>query len=91
MKPDWTIEWVDGGREPKCPPNPRYPDGLDLDISHGAERTCSSPLTYPTPRCGYFVVSCRVCGFKTIITTAGRPDDPRTLKMPCKLATGTAQ
>ncbi len=91
MQPDWQIEWVDSGRFPRNPPNPRYPDGMDLDISGGAERTCEAPLVHPTPRCGYYVVTCRICGFKTIITTAGRPDDPRSLKMPCKLGTGTPQ
>ena len=39
---DWQIEWVDHGREPKCPPNPNYPDGIDIDVSHGAAATCEA-------------------------------------------------
>jgi len=79
-----TVEWVDHGREPKCPPNPNYPDGLDVDASDGAERTCATELAHPAPRCGVYVVACRKCGARVAVTTAGRADDPRSLKLACK-------
>ena len=91
VTPDWQIEWLDHGRDPQCPPNPRYPDGIDVDVSHGATVTCTSPLAHPTPRCGLYMVKCRVCGASSAVTTAGRPDDPRSLKMACKLASGVVQ
>ena len=84
MKPDWQIEWLDSGREPQCAPNPCYPNGIDVDASHGSEATCAARLVYPAPRCGAYVVRCRSCGARAVITTAGRPDDPRSLKLACR-------
>jgi hypothetical protein len=80
-----VVRWIDGGREPQCAPNPDYPDGIDVDLSGGASMTCSTLLQpYPTPRCGMFRVKCQTCGYSAVITTAGRPDDPRSAKLPCK-------
>ena len=84
VMPDWQIEWVDHQRDPKCPPNPRYPDGIDVDLSDGATATCMAKLAHPTPRCGAYMVHCRACGASAGVTTAGRVDDPRSLKMACK-------
>ena len=84
--PDWQIEWMDFGREPKCPPNPNYPNGIDVDMSDGATVTCTAKLAHPTKRCGAYRVMCRICGATGACTTAGRPDDPRSLKMACKIA-----
>jgi hypothetical protein len=78
------VSWVDRGYEPKCSPDPRYPEGIDLDLSKGATFTCETKLTpYPTPRCGLFAISCDRCAQRIIITTAGRPDDPRSIKLAC--------
>jgi hypothetical protein len=76
--------WIDWGREPKCPANPAYPHGQDIDLTKGAKVACVTPLPYPAMRCGYFVVTCDACSFSAAITTAGRPDDPRSVKVPCK-------
>lgn len=84
VKPDWQIEWVDAKRDPKCAPNPKYPDGIDIDVSDGATNTCIAMLVHPTRRCGAYLVKCRTCGASAALTTAGRPDDPRSLKMACK-------
>lgn len=84
MTPDWHIEWVDFGRAPQSPPNPKYPDGIDIDCSDGAAVTCSAQLVHPTLRCGAYKVRCRTCGQTAAVTTAGRPDDPRSLKMACR-------
>lgn len=77
------VEWIDHGREPQCEPDPAFPMGKDLDISAGAS-SCVATLPYPAKRCGYFVVECSKCGMSVAVTTAGRPDDPRSLRMPCK-------
>lgn len=87
MKPvvgKFEIEWVDRGHEPECPPDPRYPKGIDLDGSNGAAKTCSVKLPYPAKRCGIFMLRCLTCGYTVAITTAGRPDDPRSVKIACK-------
>jgi hypothetical protein len=80
-----TAKWIDGGREPQCPPDPAYPDGIHVDLTMGTFPSCKVKLDpYPTPRCGYFAVKCGKCGYAAILTTAGRPDDPRSVKLPCK-------
>lgn len=84
MEPQFHITWHDSGREPQCAPNPLYPDGMTVDISNGARITCVTPLPYPARRCGYYSVECHTCHLKAAITTAGRPDDPRSLRMACK-------
>lgn len=78
------ITWVDAGAEPKNPPNPKYPEGIDLDMSRGAERSCQIALPYPAKRIGYYAIECDQCGLTVAISTAGRPDDPRSARLACK-------
>ena len=79
------VVWIDSEREPKCKPNPLYPEGRDIDASDGAEQTCFTRLPCPAPRCGLFYVACDLCGTNAMITTAGRVDDPRSVKLRCQL------
>jgi hypothetical protein len=79
-----VVEWQDAGREARSPSDPAYPDGIDLDFSQGAAPACSTPLPYPAPRCGVWLVSCSECGLRVVITAAGRRDDPREVKLACK-------
>jgi hypothetical protein len=81
-KVDLSVKWLDREREPTQPPNLAYPDGIDVDLSRGGEG-CYSDLPYPAKRCGMFVIRCRVCGTDAMITTAGRRDDPRSVKLRC--------
>lgn len=76
------IHWVDRGREPTEKPDPKYPDGIDLDT--GQRPACLVELPHPTPRCGLYVVECEKCGTTIMLTTAGRADDPRSVMVPCK-------
>lgn len=78
-----VITWVDGEREPQCAPNPAYPKGIDVDMSYGAAQTCYTELPYPARRCGAYHIECGKCGQRIAVTTAGRPDDPRSLKVGC--------
>lgn len=78
------IKWLDGRREPQNPPDPRYPDGIDIDGSAGAMIACSTALPYPARRCGQYLVQCDTCGQRVVLTTAGRRDDPRSLRVACK-------
>lgn len=80
------ITFMDSGREPKCPPNPAFPIGMDIDVSEGVTKTCKVTLPYPAPRCGAMIVKCLTCGYTAAITVAGRVDDARTVKLPCKNA-----
>ena len=80
----WNIEWADGKREPQSRPDPKYPEGKDVVAVKNQEApTCTADLPYPVKRCGLFMVECRACGFNAAITTAGRPDDPRSLTVNC--------
>lgn len=84
MADHFVIEWNDHHREPQCEPNPDYPSGIDLDGSEGAEIACTVALPYPAKRCGLYVVECQLCGIRVAATTAGRIDDPRSIKIACK-------
>ena len=83
LKP-FDIQWFDAGREPECAPNPLYPEGIDLDPVVNATKKCTASLPYPAERCGYYVITCNTCGVIQACTTAGRPDDPRSMRMACK-------
>ena len=78
-------KWIDRFREPTQQPNPKYPNGMDIDMTKGEKPSCIAALPYPAKRCGYWSVVCDKCGYSALITTAGRVDDPRTVRLPCKL------
>lgn len=78
-----SVDWVDKGFESRIDPNPDFPEGQDVDCSEGFMPACRTDLPYPAERCGMFVVSCKRCGQRIAVTTAGRTDDPRSLKMRC--------
>jgi len=78
------VDWIDRGFDPTQAPDPRFPNGVDIDFARPDERTCKTSLPYPARRCGYFHISCDMCGKQCLLTTAGRPDDPRSIKVPCQ-------
>ena len=82
----FVTQWVDRGREPQNPPNPAFPDGIDVDLSdiQNKDETCLVKLAYPAKRCGLWWVKCEVCGMSVILTTAGRRDDPRSVRLACQ-------
>lgn len=77
------IQWIDDGREPQFPADPSFPDGIDIDVSKG-NASCHTPLPHPAKRCGVWVVTCTHCGAKAVVTTAGRADDPRSVRIACR-------
>jgi hypothetical protein len=79
---NFKIDWIDGGREPQCSPDPAFPDGKHLGAPPGVQ-CCKVCLPYPARRCGMYYVECKACGTNVLITTAGRPDDPRSVHVPC--------
>ena len=80
-----TVTWLDRGRNAELGPDPRYPEGIDLDISQGAFEVCITALPYPAPRCGSWLIVCDTCDLRIVVTAAGRADDPRSMKMACKI------
>ena len=64
-----------------------YPEGVHITDAD-AGKGCRFILPYPAPRCGALVVECETCGKRVALTVAGRPDDPRSLRMTCKKSPG---
>jgi hypothetical protein len=83
MSDQFDISWLDRMREPQCPPDPDFPSGKSVDASLGMTPTCTTALPYPAPRCGIYVVECKICERKIGVTTAGRSDDPRSITVAC--------
>lgn len=83
----FEIVWDDRGHPPKVAPNPAFPDGVEVDASDGARLTCVAQLPYPTGKVnvGTWLVTCKLCRLRVAVTAASRPDDPRSVKLPCKL------
>lgn len=78
------IEWLDFKRQPKCAPNPLYPEGKDITLAT-EQPMCHTRLPYPAKGCGAYIVYCDQCKLRVALTTAGRPDDPRSITLPCKM------
>lgn len=81
----FKIEWLDFFREPQCPPDDNFPTGKDLDCSLPRAPNCIATLPYPAKRCGMYIVECIKCEQRIACTTAGRADDPRSLRMSCAI------
>lgn len=79
------VMFIESGREPTEKPDPRYPNGARINLATVIQKTCTRNLPYPAPRCGAYEVTCRKCGYRAIVTVAGRADDPSMITMPCKL------
>lgn len=79
----FKVEWIDHKREPQCAPDPAFPNGKDIRIASEAQKRCTAILPYPAKRCGVYIVECSTCGLRVGVTTAGRPDDPKSVEMAC--------
>jgi hypothetical protein len=88
MTNKFDVVWIDDHREPRCAPDPAYPNGIDLVVAPPGVATCKTALPYPAKRCGFYRVTCLICGVDAVITTAGRPDDPRSVAMACRISGG---
>lgn len=76
--------WRPSGRgKAQCAPNPDYPEGIHVDITEGKLPYCLVEPPYPAPECGLWLIECDRCEYSLAITAAGRPDDPRTVRIPC--------
>lgn len=81
----FVVEWIDAGKEPQCQSDPKYPNGVDVDVSSGRSPSCKIELVYPAPRIGIYLVRCKFCDMRVACTTAGRIDDPRSVKVACRM------
>lgn len=81
----FRLDWLDRHREPVGPPDPTYPHGVAIDVALDAMKACRVELPCPAARCGLWVVVCQECGFAIALATAGRADDPCSVRVPCRL------
>ncbi len=54
----FDVNFVSHNREAKCPSNPDFPNGVDIDAAAGARKTCSTWLPYPAECCGVWMIEC---------------------------------
>lgn len=80
----FLVDWVDLHRYASHPADPSYPNGSAIDVALDAPRACRLALPSPTARCGLWVITCRVCGYSIALNTAGRADDPSSVRLPCR-------
>jgi hypothetical protein len=83
-EPRFLIDWVDQHRESRYPPDPSFRNGVAIDVALDAAQACRVQLAYPAERCGIWVITCRVCGYSVALGTAGRADDPVSVRVPCR-------
>lgn len=80
------VEFKPSGRgAARCPADPKWPQGMALDVSTPGAPSCFVKLPYPAPECGMWVLQCGVCSLTVAVTAAGRPDDPVSVRLPCNL------
>jgi hypothetical protein len=79
------VRWASRGGKARSPANPAYPDGVVADLTAGQKLHCPVPLPYPAKEVGTWLISCETCGYTAAVTAAGRRDDPREARLPCRL------
>ena len=88
----FEIEFIKSGRgKAQCPPNPDYPEGVTIHGEKKGMPFCTTSVPYPAPECGHFSIVCTQCHIEVVVTTAGRPDDPRLIYIPCLTAPGVEE
>lgn len=81
-----NVRFIPSGRgKAQCPSNPAHPEGVHVDRADGRTPFCYVQLPYPAPECGTWHINCQKCGYSLVITAAGRPDDPRSVSIPCQI------
>jgi hypothetical protein len=91
MVTDKTVEFIPSGRgKAQCPPDPDFPNGIAIHAPVGVPVSCKVELPYPAPECGMWKVTCTTCNFSILVTAAGRPDDPISVRLPCKIGATNA-
>ena len=79
------IKWLRRSRDPaRNPPDPKWPNGIALDVTKGANVRCQTRLPYPAQGVGTWLIRCQTCGWSGAVTAAGRADDPISVLIPCK-------
>lgn len=67
----------------KYPPTPGFENGGDLDFAKDGASWCVTALSVWPGRLGTLHVRCQHCDVTVDLTTAGRADDPKLVRLPC--------
>jgi len=78
------VTWIARTLNEPNEPDPKYPDGRHFDIARGAVNACAVAVPYPAAGEGLWLLECRDCGTKALVTANGAADDPRSIKLACK-------
>lgn len=82
--PGATVYYRPSGRgKAQCSSDPRYPNGIAVNVSKPFENACTFKLPYPAPECGMHILECQLCKQSVAITAAGRVDDPSSVTIGC--------
>lgn len=87
LMPKKTLEavWVSNGdNDSDFAHDTTKSNGRDVDESGGRKPSCFLALRYPVDRAGYHSIKCRYCGNRTVLTTTGASDDPKSIRMACQ-------
>jgi hypothetical protein len=76
------VSWLSRHRKTQVAPDPNHPNGKDID--GGQRPACKVELPYPAECVGLYYAECLDCKANMLITVAGRPDDPKTVMLPCR-------
>lgn len=79
----FTVKATHRRGPPQQPPDPRYPQGIDVQSAAPGLPSCKVDLPYPAPERLVWAITCRRCGYRAAVTAAGRLDDPRSVTLPC--------
>lgn len=82
----FLVDWSDAHRVSTFPADPAFPSGCSIDVALDAPRACRVELPYPASRCGMWVVTCQQCDYAIALATTGRSDDPRSVRVPCRVS-----
>jgi hypothetical protein len=80
---EFEVTFISHNRKAQCPPDPAFPEGMVIDCN--TRPACMVNLPYPAECCGVWLIVCKSCGYRAAATAAGRPDDVRQMRVPCKL------
>jgi hypothetical protein len=79
----FRITWHDRQREATVPADRTFPNGRDIDYAGPGARACLVELAHPASRVGFWTLFCLKCRSHAGVGTAGRADDPRSVRVPC--------
>jgi hypothetical protein len=68
---------------PAHPATPGFENGTDLDLARDAASWCTASCPPWPGKLGMLHLRCQHCDVTVDLTTAGRADDPKLVRLPC--------